>query len=109
MKDVLPTAGFVKHNRARLKAGKREESKRMLLEFFDSLQGKATGLRGYVILDNVKDEQETLILTFRETKQDMDAFCQPRNKALADFVEKSKTIMDSPPERTDYAVVKMKI
>ena len=31
---------YVKHNKARLKAGKREESTKMLLEFFNNLKEK---------------------------------------------------------------------
>ncbi len=100
---------FVKHNRARSKPGVIEENKRVLIDFFISLQGKVKGLKGYVILDGVKDVQEILILTFWETKQDMEAFYTPANKALADFVEKTKSLLEMPPERTDYAVVKFKI
>jgi heme-degrading monooxygenase HmoA len=100
--------GFVKHNRARSFLGKREENTKLLLEFFASLEGKVNGIKGFTILDNAVDLQETLVLTFWETKQDMDAFYSPSNKALADFVEKSKPLMEQMPQRTDYSVVKFK-
>ena len=106
---VLSYLGFVKHNKARLKEGKRDESTGMLLNFFEQFEGKVKGMKGYVILDNAKDDQETAVLTFWESKQDMDAFYQPNNKALSDFVEESKSLMEQPPQRTDYAIVKYKM
>lgn len=95
---------FVKHNRARLKVGKREESAKMLLDFFNQLQGKVKGLAGYVIMDNINNEQETTVLTFWYTREEMDAFYRPDNKALSDFVERSKPYFDQLPERTDHRV-----
>jgi heme-degrading monooxygenase HmoA len=107
--DFLSYFGFVKHNTVRVKEGKREESTHMLLDFFDGLEGKVAGMRGYLILDNAKDPQESLVLTFWETKQDMEGFYQPNNKALNDFVEKGKSIMAQPPQRADYAIAKYKM
>jgi hypothetical protein len=60
---------LVKHNRARLRTSKREESAVMLLDFFNQLTGKAKGLAGYVIMDNVNNEQETTVLTFWNTRE----------------------------------------
>ncbi len=81
---------YVKHNKVSLKADKRKESSKVLLEFFKDLEGKATGMRGFVVMDNVQESQESVVLTFWETKEDMDAFYQPDNKALSDLVEKLK-------------------
>ena len=103
------TIGYVKHNRARLKEGKREETKKMLQSFFDQLEGKVTGMKGYMILDNANDTQDSLVLTFWETKQDMDTFYHPSNKALVEFVDKAKITMEQLPQRTDYLVVKYKL
>ncbi len=95
---------FVKHNRAILKAGKREESAKMLLDFFGQLQGKVKGLAGYAIMDNINNEQETIVLTFWNTREDMDSFYKPDNKILSDFVEKSKPYFDKLPERSDHKI-----
>ena len=57
-------------------------------------------------MDNLKDEQETLVLTFWETRQDMDVFYQSDNKALADFIMNTQQLLEQPPQRTDYEVVK---
>ena len=95
---------FVKHNRARVKAGMREESLSMLLQFFNQLQGTVRGLRGYVIMDNIKDEQESIVLTFWQTREDMDAFYKPDNKVLSDFVERAKPLLEQLPERSDHVI-----
>jgi heme-degrading monooxygenase HmoA len=105
----LVDVSIVKHNRARSKPDVIEENKRVLIGFFNSLQGKVKGLKGYLILDGVKDAQEILVLTFWETRQDMEIFCTPANKVLADFAEKTKSLLEMPPERTDYTVVKFKM
>lgn len=100
---------FVKHNRARLKAGTREESAGMLLDFFGQLHGKVKGMAGYIVMDNINDEQETIVLTFWNTREEMDAFYRPDNKTLSDFVEKSKPYFDQFPERTDHKVRAIKL
>ena len=73
---------YVKHNKVSLKADKRKESGKVLLEFFKDLEGKATGMRGFVVMDNVQESQESVVLTFWETKEDMDAFYQPDNNSV---------------------------
>ena len=78
----------------------------MLLDFFGSLEGKVQGMKGFLIMDNLKDEQETLVLTFWEIRQDMEAFYQPDNKALAEFIKNTQQLLEQPPQRTDYEVVK---
>lgn len=101
--------GFVKHNLAYSKPGVVEENKKALIGFMSNLEGKVKGLKGYLILDGMKNTEQILILTFWETRQDMDSFYTSDNKALSDFVEKTKSWLQQPPERTDYAVVKFKM
>ena len=100
---------YVKHNKVKLKTGKREESNKMLLEFFKELEGKATGMRGFMVMEGIQDLQESLVLTFWETKEDMDAFYQPYNMALSDLVEKLKPSFEQLPVRKDYQVAKFKV
>lgn len=99
----------VKHNRARIKIGRRDESTNALLDFFRNLQGKVKGLQGYVVMDNMKDEQESLVLTFWQTKEDMDAFYRPDNEVLTKFVENAKPFFDQMPERTDHLVKEFRL
>jgi heme-degrading monooxygenase HmoA len=100
---------YIKHNRARLKANKREESTKRLLQFFGGLEGKVKGMSGFVIMDSLKDFQESIVITFWETKDDMDSFYRSDNKVLADFVESSRALFEEMPERNDYAVSSFKI
>jgi heme-degrading monooxygenase HmoA len=44
----------------------------VLLEFFKELEGKATGMRGFMVMEGIQDLQESLVLTFWETKEDME-------------------------------------
>jgi heme-degrading monooxygenase HmoA len=99
----------VKHKKVKLKTGKREESTKVLLEFFKELEGKATGMRGFMVIEGIQDLQESLVLTFWETKEDMDAFYQPDNTALFDLVEKLKPSFEQLPVRKDYRVAKFKV
>ena len=100
---------YVKHNKARLRAGKREESTKMLLEFFNKLEGKVKGMKGFLVMDNTKDAQESIVLTFWKTKEDMDAFYSPYNKTLANFVETAKPSFEHMPERNDYQISSIEI
>lgn len=100
---------YVKHNKVRLKTGKREETTEVLLEFFKELEGKATGMRGFVVMDGIQDLKESIVLTFWETKEDMDAFYQPDNRALSDLVEKLKPSFEELPIRKDYQIAKFKV
>jgi heme-degrading monooxygenase HmoA len=100
---------YVKHNRARMSPGKREESTRMLMQFFNELQGTVKGFRGYLILDNIKDEQESIVLTFWQTREDMEKFYLPDNKTLSEFVERVKPLFERLPERTDHVVREIRL
>ena len=76
---------YVKHNKVRIKADiKREEITKMLLEFFEEIKEKSTGMKGFMVMDDLEDLQESIVLTFWERKEDMDSFYKPENKALSD-------------------------
>ena len=110
MSDRHQGIKYVKHNKARLKAGKKEESTKMLLEFFNKLEGKVKGMKGFLVMDSVKDIQESIVLTFWETKEDMDTFYNPdNNETLADFVEAAKPLFEQIPERSDYQISSFKV
>jgi heme-degrading monooxygenase HmoA len=66
-------------------------------------------MKGFVIMESLKDSQESIVLTLWETKGDMDSFYQPDNKVLANFVESSKILFEEMPERNDYVVSSFKI
>jgi heme-degrading monooxygenase HmoA len=109
MTSIPDLIKYVKYNKAHLKAGKRDGNTSMLLEYFEEHEGKVKGMKGYVVMDNIQDPQESIVITFWETKEDMDAFYHPDNKVLSNLVEKLKPSLEQPPERKDYQVVKFKI
>jgi heme-degrading monooxygenase HmoA len=98
---------YAKHNRPRFKAGKREEAKKMLLDFFAQNEGKVTGFKGYLLLDSVSDPQEEIVVTFWRSKEDMDMFY--KSEAFSSLAEKGRPFFESPPERKDMVVIDFKI
>jgi len=60
MSNSLNVIKYVKHNKVRLKTGKREEATKVLLEFFKELE-KPTGMSGFVIMDDMQDLQEYVV------------------------------------------------
>jgi heme-degrading monooxygenase HmoA len=101
---------YVKHNKVRIKRGvKREEITKILLEFFEEIEEKPTGMKGFMVMDDLEDLQESIVLTFWERKEDMDSFYKPENKALYDLVEKLNPSFEQLPVRKDYHVSKFKV
>lgn len=101
---------YVKHNKVRIKTGvKREDITKILLEFFEEIEEKPTGMKGFMVMDDLEDLQESIVLTFWERKEDMDSFYKPENKALYDLVEKLNPSFEQLPVRKDYHVSKFKV
>jgi hypothetical protein len=100
---------YVKHNRVRIKTGiKREEITRIVLEFFEEIKEKSTGMKGFMVMDDLQDIQESVVLTFWERKEDMDSFYKPENNLLSDLVKKLNPSFEQLPVRKDYHVAKFK-
>lgn len=108
MKDTLDIK-YAKHNRVRLKEGKRDEITKMFIEFFNAVKGKTKGMEGYIIMDNIKDSNESIVITFWNSKQDMDTYYQPHNKDLSDLIEKAKPSFEQMPERSSYSISRLKM
>ena len=101
---------YVKHNRVRIKTGiKREEITKILLEFFEEIKEKSTGMKGFMVMDDLQDIQESVVLTFWERREDMDSFYRPENKVLSNLVEKLIPSFEQLPVRKDYHVTKYDI
>ena len=103
----MPSIKYSKHNRVRFKSlEKKEAGIKMFTEFFSSIRKEEVGkkMKGDIILDSTSDFQESIVLTFWETREDMDKFYSTQNKALANLVERAKPLFEKMPERTDYAV-----
>jgi|SRR5215212_1834333 heme-degrading monooxygenase HmoA len=100
---------YVKHNKVRIKVGiKREEITKMLLDFFEEIKDESTGMKGFMVMDDLEDIRESIVLTFWERREDMDSFYKPENKLLSNLVKKLNPSFEQLPVRKDYQVAKFK-
>jgi heme-degrading monooxygenase HmoA len=95
---------YVKRNAARLLPGKGEEFNKILLEFIRSVEGKVKGLKGFIVMNSTNNASEVIVLSLWETESDMEVFYHPSNKAFYEFVDRASPLLESKPERTDYAL-----
>lgn len=110
--SYTPNIKYSKHNRVRFKSlVERDRGRKMFTEFFGSIRKGELGkeMRGHIILDSISDIRESIILTFWETREDMDKFYSPQNEALASLVERAKPLFEKMPERTDYSVSELSL
>ena len=61
-------------------------------------------MKGYTILENTENDKETVVLTFWETREDMENYYSKDSKILSDLVEKVKPMFEQMPERLDYKI-----
>jgi quinol monooxygenase YgiN len=95
---------YIKHNRVRLKEGSQKKVTEIFTEFFENIKGTVKGLKGYAILENVENDRETIVLTFWETREDMENSYSEDNNILSDLVKKVKPMFEQMPERSDYKI-----
>ena len=103
----MNTINFVKLNRVRLKDGMRDTATTKFRDFFASISGKVSGLKGYTILENSEDNNETVVLTFWGTKVEMDDYYSNSNSNLSSLVEEVKPMFEKMPERITYNIVSL--
>ncbi|HJS63769.1 MAG TPA: antibiotic biosynthesis monooxygenase [Nitrososphaeraceae archaeon] len=99
---------YIKHNKAKFKAGKRDEGTKILTDFFDEYRHEIKGFRGFLIMHSLNDSQETIALTFWETKEDMDAYHRLDNKWFQIITERIKPLFERIPERSNYTLFDFK-
>lgn len=99
-------AKYAKHNNVRFKSSEdRENGIQMFNEFFKTIEkDNEQKMTGHIILESLSDPKEAIVLTFWETREDMDRFYSQQNSSLANLVERAKPLFEKMPERTDYAV-----
>jgi quinol monooxygenase YgiN len=105
----MSTVNFVKLNRIRLRDGMRENATTKFREFFVSIQGNVSGFKGYTILENSDDNNETLVLTFWGSKEHMDNYYYNANSSLSSLVEEVKPMFEKMPERITYNIVSLDV
>jgi hypothetical protein len=67
---------------------KERKSLKCFLAFFEEIKDKSTGMKGFMVMDDLGDIRESIVLTFWERREDMDSFYKPENNLLSDLVEK---------------------
>ena len=60
---------YIKHNKTRFKPYKREEGIKILANFFNKYENQIKGFKGFIIMKSADDLQETIALTFWETRR----------------------------------------
>jgi hypothetical protein len=60
-------------------------------------------------MNSIDDSQETIALTFWETKEDMNAYHNLDNKWFSIITERIKTLFERLPERSNYTAFNFKI
>jgi heme-degrading monooxygenase HmoA len=95
---------YIKHTRVRFKEGSQKQITEIFKEFFEEIKGTVKGLKVYAILENVENDRETIVLTFWETKEDMENYYSKDSKILSDLVEKVKPIFEQMLKRSNYKI-----
>ncbi len=111
MSDI-PNIRYSKHNKVRFKSLEdRDKGRTMFTEFFNSIKKEEFGkdMKGHIILESANDIQESIILTFWETREYMDKFYSIQNRDLTNLVERAKPLFEKMPERTDYTVSELSV
>lgn len=101
----MNTINFLKLNRVRLRDGMRDKATTKFKEFFANIQENVNGFKGYTILENDEDTNETLVLTFWKSKEDMDNYYSNTNYSLSNLVQEVKPMFEKMPERISYNIV----
>ena len=60
-------------------------------------------------MENVENNSETIVVTFWETREDMENYYSKYNNILSDLVEKVKPIFEQMLERSDYKIALFKL
>jgi heme-degrading monooxygenase HmoA len=101
---------YIKLNRVRLKAAASQKKiTEIFKEFFEDIKKTVKGLKGYAILENIENDKETVVLTFWETKEDMENYYSKDNKILSNLVDKVRPMFEQMPERSDYKITLFEI
>ena len=105
----MQQTNYVKYNRTLFKDIKRrEEGKKVLLEFFKVNERVINGLTGFLIMDSEIDPKERIVLTFWKNKESMTAFYNEENNILTSLVNKLKPLFSEMPVRFDYKITSFK-
>jgi heme-degrading monooxygenase HmoA len=66
------------------------------------------GLKGFLLMESLNDQNEVINLTFWKTKEDCDAYYS-QDKTYAAILEKTVSLSDDAVEMTDYTLANFRI
>ena len=96
---------YVKHNKVRIKTDvKREEITKVLLEFFEEIKEKSTGIKGFMVMDDLQDLQESIVHLLERKEKKIWVLSINQRMRLSDLVEKLNPSFEQLPVWKDYHV-----
>ena len=104
----MPNTQYVKHNKVCFKSVQdKHKGTKLFIDFFNSIEEEEieaeNGMMGHMILEGMGNtEEESIVLTFWESRVAMDNFYSPSNKTLNALVERAKPLFKDMPKRSDY-------
>lgn len=73
---------YIKHNSVRTKRGvQREAITRIIQEFFETIKNNSTGMKGFIVMDDLEDKQESVVITFWGKERRYGYFLSTRKQA----------------------------
>ncbi|MGB7636072.1 MAG: antibiotic biosynthesis monooxygenase [Nitrososphaeraceae archaeon] len=66
------------------------------------------GLKGFLLMESLNDQNEVINLTFWKTKEDYDAYYS-QDKTYAAILEKTVSLSDGAVEMTDYTLANFRV
>jgi heme-degrading monooxygenase HmoA len=66
------------------------------------------GLKGFLLMESLNEQNEVINLTFWKTKEDCDAYYS-QDKTYAAILEKTVSLSDGAVEMTDYTLANFRI
>ena len=60
---------YVKYNKILLKPGKRDNRTKAILEFFKKVQAQESKMKGFMVMDSLENQSESIVLTFGKLKK----------------------------------------
>jgi heme-degrading monooxygenase HmoA len=76
--------------------------------FKTNKMAREKGLKGFLLMESLNDQNEVINLTFWKTKEDYDAYYS-QDKTYAAILEKTVSLSDGAVEMTDYTLANFRI
>jgi heme-degrading monooxygenase HmoA len=99
---------YVRQIKGHSKEGMKEQVVRAIADFYNPQIGKVKGMKGFLLMESLNDQNEIINMTFWKTKEDCDAYYS-QDKTYAAILEKTVSLREGVLEMTDYTLAKFRI